>query len=260
MSGTALKLVALAMMFLDHVAQFIPDMPVWMHWLGRISAPVFLFCLVWGMEHTRSQFRYLSRLYIAGVLMGALDLAVHLLVRKPYAPLQNNFFVSLFLTGFLIAIYELYKSDKESGKRLLIIFLIVQVISIIMCSMVTFGFSGLHLEYLICALLPNVVYTEGGFLVVVLGLLFYWYRNEPKWLAGTFGATCLMYAILVFVENGASINAVLYTDYQWMMALAIPLFLCYDGTRGQGMKYLFYVFYPAHLLLLFVLGNMVYSM
>ena len=135
----------------------------------------------------------------------------------------------------------------------------MQIVSIMICYMGSFGFGELHLEYLVGGLLPNVFYTEGGFLVVVLGLLFYWYREEPKWLAGTFAVTCLIYAVLVLVEGGFSPERVFYEDYQWMMALAIPFFLAYNGKRGAGYKYLFYVFYPAHIVLLFFIGNLIYK-
>ena len=83
MSGTALKLIAMVLMLVDHIAQFIPGMPVWMHWLGRISAPVFLYCLVWGMEKTRDRFRYLLRIYLAGLVMGG-EMLADRLDQKPF--------------------------------------------------------------------------------------------------------------------------------------------------------------------------------
>ena len=48
----------------------------------------------------------------------------------------------------------------------------------------------------------------------------------------------------------------LLENYQWMMIIATPFFYLYNGKRGAGLKYLFYVFYPVHLILLFFVGNM----
>ncbi|MBR5755510.1 MAG: hypothetical protein IKX97_06820, partial [Erysipelotrichaceae bacterium] len=36
----------------------------------------------------------------------------------------------------------------------------------------------------------------------------------------------------------------------------IPLFL-YNGKRGKGLKWLFYVFYPGHLLLIYLISRLV---
>ena len=38
---------------------------------------------------------------------------------------------------------------------------------------------------------------------------------------------------------------------QYWSLLALPLLLCYSGRRGKGnLKYFFYIFYPAHLVVL----------
>ena len=50
MSSFGLKILALALMVIDHTAEFLPGMPVWMHWLGRLAAPVFIYCSVWSFS------------------------------------------------------------------------------------------------------------------------------------------------------------------------------------------------------------------
>ena len=47
MTTTTLKLIALALMLIDHIGEFIPGTPLFLRILGRASAPVFLFCSVW---------------------------------------------------------------------------------------------------------------------------------------------------------------------------------------------------------------------
>ena len=44
---------------------------------------------------------------------------------------------------------------------------------------------------------------------------------------------------------------------QWLMIGALPLMMRYNQEKGRGMKYFFYVFYPAHTFLLFYLANFV---
>ncbi|MEG1321884.1 MAG: hypothetical protein RSD01_02045, partial [Ruthenibacterium sp.] len=41
---------------------------------------------------------------------------------------------------------------------------------------------------------------------------------------------------------------------------AVPLMLCYNGTRGNGSKRLFYWFYPVHIYVLFALSWVVYNL
>jgi len=77
MSSTALKLVALLLMLLDHIALFIPNMPEWLRYLGRGAAPIFMFCLVEGFIHTSDRIKYLKRLYIGSAIMAIMSTNYH---------------------------------------------------------------------------------------------------------------------------------------------------------------------------------------
>ncbi|MDF2686341.1 MAG: TraX protein, partial [Clostridia bacterium] len=47
-----------------------------------------------------------------------------------------------------------------------------------------------------------------------------------------------------------------YTNYiQLAGLLAIPLLLLYNGKLGPRLKYLFYIFYPAHLFFLYIINE-----
>jgi len=46
------------------------------------------------------------------------------------------------------------------------------------------------------------------------------------------------------------------TGVQWMMVFAaIPMYF-YNGERGSGNKNFFYIFYPAHIYLLWILASL----
>lgn len=52
------------------------------------------------------------------------------------------------------------------------------------------------------------------------------------------------------------INVLLYGGIQSFGALAILFIVLYDGTRGKGMKYFFYIYYPVHILILFAISTL----
>ncbi|MEG1783071.1 MAG: TraX family protein, partial [Oscillospiraceae bacterium] len=62
-----------------------------------------------------------------------------------------------------------------------------------------------------------------------------------------------------YAQSGAGsiLDYLLYSNYQWMQIGALPFMLAYNGKKGKGCKYLFYVFYPLHICILFILGNMI---
>jgi hypothetical protein len=67
MTTTKLKIIALITMFIDHMGQFIPYTPDWFHWVGRVAAPVFVYALVIGYQHTSNRKKYIIRLYLFGL-------------------------------------------------------------------------------------------------------------------------------------------------------------------------------------------------
>ena len=55
LSSTGLKWIALGLMVLDHIHYMFAYtglVPEWFSMLGRLSAPLFLFCLAEGFAHT----------------------------------------------------------------------------------------------------------------------------------------------------------------------------------------------------------------
>lgn len=78
-----------------------------------------------------------------------------------------------------------------------------------------------------------------------------------------FSIMYLMYCLLVFYNTFMMYNAnlmFLTTSWnQWLMVLALPLMLLYNGKKGPGAKWLFYVFYPLHIWLLFLLANTLFA-
>ena len=108
MSTSALKWTALVLMVLDHLGEFFPgQIPLWFRYLGRMSAPLFLFCLAVGMRKTRSRTRYIKRLWIGSAVMGSGNLLLTLLYPNAPVAVSNNILSTMVVIAVLIWIFEL---------------------------------------------------------------------------------------------------------------------------------------------------------
>ena len=62
-------------MVLDHIHymfEYTGKVPEWFSVVGRLAAPIFLFCLIEGFEKTRNQKKYFMNIYLISIVMGAI--------------------------------------------------------------------------------------------------------------------------------------------------------------------------------------------
>ncbi|MGO0861946.1 TraX family protein, partial [Clostridioides difficile] len=63
-----------------------------------------------------------------------------------------------------------------------------------------------------------------------------------------------MFIFVAMAGGDYSLKKSLLENYQWMMIASLPFMLLYNGEKGKSMKYLFYLYYPIHIYLLYILG------
>ena len=118
---------------------------------------------------------------------------------------------------------------------------------------------GYPAAYISMSILPSwTSITDGGVIFILQGILLYALRSRRGWQMAAYAAVSLAaYVGLVgyqLTAQGLPLSALLTEAYQWMEIFAIPLMLCYNGQRGRGYQKLFYVFYPAHVYVLYALS------
>ena len=94
----------------------------------------------------------------------------------------------------------------------------------------------------------------GGVPFLLLGLLLYAFRARREIQLGAYVLFSLGVYLLPALQSGCSVSLLLWGYYQWMMVFAVLPLACYNGVRGSAPRWLFYVFYPAHIYLLWALG------
>ena len=252
MTTFTLKMIALIHMVLDHISYYFPSAPFWFRWLGRGSYPLFLFCMVWGYHYTKNRKRYLLRLYLMSIFMTVFGYALDnclMVTENGYG--NHNIFLPMFLTGVIISTIELFLRDRKKGTLLLIAIFLVQFLYYTIPFIIPFAgnLSGDTLT----GIIPSLVLNEYGFDFIVLGVLMYFLREKKDWLCVVYSIFCIYQFSSEMFTSGTG-NAT-----QWMMIIALPFMLRYNRQKGPGLKYFFYVFYPAHTFLLFWLANYIFA-
>lgn len=249
MSTFALKITALILMFLDHTGLYFEGAPVWFRWLGRASYPLFLFSMVWGYHYTRNRKKYLIRLYLMSIFMTGFMYFIKIRFNAVVDYGYHNIFLSMLLVGVLISTIELFIKDRKKGGILIGVIVLVQILYYMLPRFFPFlrSLSGDTLT----GVIPNLAMNEYGLEFVALGVLMYFLKEQKD----VFTAVYLIFCICQFSEEMLAAG----TATQWLMVLALPFMLSYNNQKGPGLKYFFYVFYPAHTFLLFYAANYIFS-
>lgn len=216
LDGTALKLIAMVSMIFDHVGDnFFPGQ-TWMRIIGRIAMPIFAFCVAEGFLHTRNRGRYLLRMAIFALVS---EIPFDLVTAGRLLEFSHqNIMLTFFWAILGLICFEKITAGKKPGLYVLGAFVLLL-------------FLGSSL----------VLGMDYNLLGVGLVFLYYLLRDHaPVWN----NLAAVAYHALLR-------NKGIY----WFGLLGFLPILLYNGKRGKGLKWLFYLFYPGHLLLIWALKS-----
>jgi hypothetical protein len=243
-------------MLIDHIGLYFFEYELgWsliLRMIGRLSYPLFLFCMVWGYHYTRNRKAYLLRLYLGSLFMSAFVTAVDYFFPTESGIGNHNIFLPMFIVGVLISTIEIFQKDRKKGAVLLGAIVVAQILFMptgkfleAIFPFVPGGFSG----DIITGIMPNLYENEYGLEFIILGVLMYFLKGKKDFF-------CVMYILFCIVQFTGELAGL---PTQWMMIGALPLMMRYNNEKGSGMKYFFYIFYPAHAFILFYLANFVFQ-
>ena len=217
LDGTTLKIIAMISMVFDHVGDmFFPDV-MWLRMIGRLARPIFSCFIAEGVAHTRDRKKYLCRIGIFALISEIpFDLAFE--GRVGFA--HQNIMLSFFLAVLALMLFDRIQGGKnQEGKHT----------PIWKTALGVFAVAAIA----VLSLLLRADYTV---FAVIAVFLFYVLRQKHPLIRTGVG--------IAFLALTRTMGYYCATGFSF-----IPLAL-YNGKKGKGLKWLFYVFYPGHLLLL----------
>lgn len=221
MNATTLKILACALMVVDHVGIiFYPDSLV-LRGIGRLTFPVFAYLIVEGYRHTHDLTAYMGRLLVLGMA----SQLIYVYSFPPHLIPQFNVIFTLAL-----GLYALYAYDK----------------------------SGSLTPLLLCCLAMELGHGDYGFPAMLLMFVIHRYFDD---LRGMFLAMipiavlmsvrklCWDYFTMPGFEMQLSYIAEHSTStlVQPLCVASVGLFALYNHKKGFNLKYAFYLFYPVHI-------------
>ena len=276
LDGTQLKTIALVLMVLDHIHyffEFTGCIPTVFSMLGRLSAPLFLFCTVEGFAHTHDRKRYVLRIWAIGTAMAALEFfmiyAGAFRRGDGFYP-QNAIFQDLVLLCVVWQGID-WLREKKIAKGAAAITAVLCWPYMVVAFLLLFPkvqdmpIASAVVAFLMTSPLPMwTAVTDGSWGFLLGGVLLYALRGHRPVQLGVWALNALLWdLVLPFAMVHAQADFVwtqMFTDYyEWFGVAAAILMGLYNGRRGSGHKQLFYWFYPAHIYLLYGASCLLYN-
>ena len=262
-TGGVLKIIAIITMTIDHIGASVLEGRLYngegvsevnyyllsqvdnvLRIIGRLAFPIFIFLLVEGFRHTHSKGKYALRLGLFCLISEIpFDLAIY---HRPWNPYSQNVFFTL-LIGFLViwgmdtVANRFPDVNPESGHILPGNLLIRMTIDLLLLALGSYGALTLHTDY-----------DAGGVIAIATMYLFSRMDNINPDYTKSRRLTAFGMMVLILAMSTGTIE---------LWALIDLVFIwTYNGERGRQMKYFFYAYYPAHLLLLSGIAYLVMPM
>lgn len=231
-SNSTLKIFACIFMLIDHIGYHLLPQIIELRLIGRLAFPIFAFLIAEGCKYTKNKFKHFFLIFLIGIL--------YFFFLLFYA---NMVYGSVFLT-FSFSILYIYLLDYFK--------------KIISTSNHKLSMSILSIFIFIISLIPSYfifdrIVIDYGFLGMLIPVFISLFDLKKHF----------NYKIIMYMDNLyfklfiLTISLIIYssnslfgvTQFYCLLAL-IPLLLYNEKPGNKKLKYAFYIFYPAHLILI----------
>ena len=228
MSAFVLKIIAIFSMTCDHLSYLIFGGFSFLNYIGRIAFPIFAYQITEGYIHTSNLKKYFFRLFMFALIS---QIPFMLFMSMYTSPLHLNVFFTLFIGLLAITVYE--KLNKIQTKNNL--------------SHIVYNALGILIAFMLSDF-AIFICTDYGYFGVLIIFFFYLFRNKKILMNSSF-------IILVLIYYGKKLLfSPIYTTYLVLTIFTmLPLLFInlYNHKKGKDIKYILYLFYPLHFLIIY---------
>jgi hypothetical protein len=210
-----LKIIAIATMVIDHVGRILyPDLLI-LQIVGRLSFPLFAYLIVLGVESTKKPQKYMTTLLVFAIVS------------------QVPYFLAL---------------DIQPFERLNILF------SLVLGAVTIYFYNKRSPLAFVPLLLSIILPTEGSYYAVLTAVGMKLLKDSPKIGALALFALNIQFPFMSELDDQIQITALLSLPLVFLHIkgwLKKEILIPENSPAYSLRKYVFYVFYPLHLALLF---------
>ena len=236
LSGNAVKTIAAVSMLIDHAGMMLFPQLTALRAIGRLAMPLFSYQIAEGCCFTRNRFRYFFTVALFGVLF---SLAFYFFSGMIYLSIFSTFSFSILT---ICALQETQSALLAKNRKKALGFALLTA-GTIACA------------YLACS--PNTLFgkeyfVDYGFYGCMLPVFAALFDLRRAGAAEDFKAPLIR--LTAFAAGLARLCVSSGNSIAWFSFFALIPLLLYNGKRGgYRLKYFFYVFYPAHLIILYLI-------
>lgn len=248
MTSFVLKIIALITMACDHIGDSIVHKFSFWNVIGRIAFPIFAFQISEGYRHTRDLKKYFIRLFAFALVSQVPFMLFLSTFSEDYGKL--NIFFTLLLGLSAITLFDWCNRKADSSIRSYIGQ--AQDLPLHNDAMHSILYKALGVVCIIVMLaIAHFTKCDYGWYGVAIIFLFYLFRENKLWMNLSFIIVTAIKYIQYYLMAPSMVYAYMY---MFLGVCSSLIFInLYNGKKGPGMKYFLYIFYPAHLLLLYLI-------
>ena len=221
MTSFVLKIIAIVSMLFDHAGYIIFGKFSFMNYIGRLAFPIFAFGIAEGYTHTKDLKKYFLRLSIFALIS---QIPYMLFLNTIGGNFTFNILFTLILGLLAITVYE-----KIDNKYLGLLFVIL------------------------CGIISHFGYFDYGWFGIAVIFIFHIFKDKKLLMNLSF-----IFAVIInYIPNYIRTTRPEYLFIILFCSLSLIPINLYNGKKGKDIKYMLYLFYPIHLIVLYLLNILI---